>query len=139
MSERKEKNHKYFLTHKPYFRDYMRNWSRKNKNKVSDYHFHKKLIALAHYGGEPPKCVCCGETEPRFLTIDHINGDGDKHRRAISNNRSFSGGPFYGWLIKNNFPEGYQVMCSNCNMAKGKTKVKFCPVHHPELYQPQHL
>ena len=24
------------------------------------------------------KCQCCGETQPEFLTLDHINGGGHK-------------------------------------------------------------
>lgn len=62
-----------------------------------------------HYG---TKCVCCGETEPKFLCIDHINGGGAKHVREI-------GGNFYHWLKKSGYPEGFQVLCHNCNMAKG--------------------
>jgi len=26
----------------------------------------------------------------------------------------------YSWLKKNNFPKGFQVLCMNCNFAKGK-------------------
>jgi hypothetical protein len=47
-----------------------------------------------------------------FLCIDHINGGGSKHRRE---------GKFpsmYQWLKTHNFPEGFQVLCHNCNMAK---------------------
>jgi hypothetical protein len=35
----------------------------------------------------------------------------------------------YSWLIQNNFPGGYQVLCHNCNMAKAFYKV--CP--HKEV------
>ena len=24
------------------------------------------------------------------------------------------------WVVKNNYPEGYQVLCANCNMQKAK-------------------
>lgn len=93
----------------------------------------RRLEVLTHYGGNPPKCVCCGEPIIEFLTVDHINGGGEKHRKQI---RSKNGKKtnFYRWLIDNNFPEGYQVMCSNCNMAKGRSKTVHCPVHHPEEY-----
>ena len=36
-----------------------------------------KKEAIIHYGGE---CVCCGEKEIKFLTIDHTKGNGKKHR-----------------------------------------------------------
>jgi hypothetical protein len=68
-------------------------------------------ITLRHYGG---KCVCCGEDELYFLAIDHIDGDGNTHRKKIKK----WGSGFFGWLVKNNFPEGFQILCHNCNMGK---------------------
>ena len=66
------------------------------------------------YGGFV--CACCGETEPKFLSIDHINNNGAEQRR----NRDYgsSGTAFYLWLRKNAFPEGYQVLCMNCQVGK---------------------
>lgn len=74
--------------------------------------YNKKLRAsvLVAYGG---KCTCCGEDHPNFLAIDHVNNDGAEHRKTVG-----SGGPMYRWLIKNDFPEGFQVLCHNCNVAK---------------------
>lgn len=61
------------------------------------------------YGSE---CACCGESEARFLTIDHINNDGAKHRREI-------GAAIYLWLKKNGFPKnGFQLLCCNCNFGR---------------------
>ncbi len=31
-----------------------------------------------------------------------------------------SGKTFYDWLMKNNFPQGFQTLCWNCNFAKHK-------------------
>lgn len=64
---------------------------------------------LEHYGSI---CTCCGEREQKFLCIDHIGGWGNKHRKEVKTK-------IYAWLIKNNYPEGLQVLCHNCNMAKG--------------------
>jgi hypothetical protein len=72
-----------------------------------------KKIILEHYGGNPPKCACCGESRYEFLSIDHINGGGRQHRKTV-HARSF-----YLWLIKNNFPEEYRILCFNCNCARG--------------------
>jgi len=72
----------------------------------------KRLRVLKHYGGDPPKCVCCGETIVDFLTIDHIDGDGAEKRRNGQR------GQIANWIIKHNFPEGFQVLCYNCNWGK---------------------
>jgi hypothetical protein len=65
-----------------------------------------KERAFDAYGGR--FCSCCGETEMLFLTIDHVNGDGGKHRKELN------GKKIYAWLRQNNYPEGYQVLCFNC-------------------------
>lgn len=70
---------------------------------------------LAAYGG--PCCACCGETTVEFLQIDHINQDGAAHRRSLG---IASGTAFYCWLQRNGFPPGYQVLCANCNFARGR-------------------
>lgn len=70
-----------------------------------------KERVFAHYGLE---CVCCGESEIVFLTIDHMNNDGAEHRREIGR----SGIRFYRWLTKNGLPDGYQTLCFNCNVGR---------------------
>lgn len=79
-----------------------------------------KIEVLTHYGGNPPKCVCCGETHIEFLSIDHINGGGTKKRKETG-----GGSSLYRWLKKNNFPKEFQVLCMNCNFAKGHFGI--CP------------
>lgn len=74
-----------------------------------------KKEVIEHYGGE---CACCGESVLIFLTIDHVEGNGAKHRLLIFGTRLRAGVPFYGWLKRNRFPAGFQVLCWNCNAAK---------------------
>lgn len=78
-----------------------------------------KLETLAHYGGS---CACCGETEPTFLSIDHIEGGGTKHRKAL---RTGGGHTFYRWLRKNGYPKEFQILCMNCQF--GKAILGICP------------
>ena len=61
-------------------------------------------------------CACCGETEKLFLTIDHVNNNGSEQRKNGDYSRSSAA--FYRWLRKNKFPDGYQVLCMNCNFGK---------------------
>jgi hypothetical protein len=71
-----------------------------------------RLDTLEIYGG---KCACCGEREESFLTIDHIHGDGNKHRREVGNN-SIS---VLQAIRREGYPKDkYQVLCFNCNRSK---------------------
>ena len=64
------------------------------------------------YGGR--KCACCEETEPSFLSIDHINNDGHIERK-----QGITGYRLYRMLVKLGFPKDrYQILCFNCNSAK---------------------
>jgi len=84
----------------------------KNRRKI-------RLEVLVHYSQNPPKCACCGEIHIEFLSIDHINNDGAEHRKKIGK------GELYSWLKKNKYPEGFQVLCMNCNISKGH--YGYCP------------
>ena len=101
----------------------------RQKERIVQEHDEVKIEALTPYSkkmsnSNVPCCVCvkCREKEIKFLTIDHIHG-----RRLMGHSHSFSGLRLYKWIIKNNFPDGLQVMCHNCNKAKGSAKS--CPVH----------
>ena len=67
-----------------------------------------KGLVLEAYG---PVCKGCGETEPGVLQIDHINGDGSKHRKQLKE-QSIG---IYQWLKDNNWPAGFRTLCANCN------------------------
>jgi len=86
------------------------------------HRFRIRMEALIRYGGNPPVCVCCGEMHIEFLCIDHINGGGNDHRRAIGNQVGTS---FFRWLKRNGYPSGFRVLCDNCNMALARHG--FCP------------
>lgn len=81
---------------------------------------HRKSLrekVIAQYGG---RCECCGENRFEFLAIDHIEGGGKAHIKSIKGPHNF----VY-WLIKNNYPSGFRILCHNCNMAYGI--YKRCP------------
>lgn len=72
-----------------------------------------RRIVLEHYG---QKCACCQEIEQSFLTVDHINNDGNLHRKIPGQTRC--GYQFYRWIIRNRFPKDLQLLCWNCNQSK---------------------
>lgn len=79
-----------------------------------DYRQRVKKAVMDAYGG---RCACCGATELVWLTIDHVHDDGATARRALHGGNSTR---LYGWLKRSDFPSGYQVLCFNCNWAKGR-------------------
>lgn len=68
-------------------------------------------------------CQCCEEPRKQFLTVDHIQGGGIKHRKL------FKGGhaAFYKWIATT--PEDVapllQILCMNCNW--GRRNGNDCP------------
>jgi hypothetical protein len=77
--------------------------------------------ALAHYG---TACACCGSD--RELEIDHVNGDGARHRQEVDATR------LYRWLVESGFPVGFQTLCGLCNRSKGDTPR--CRLHHATAF-----
>jgi len=75
-----------------------------------------KDAVFAAYGGYV--CACCGEKEPKFLSLDHVHNDGAKWRKETLGSRLATGWQTYRWLLKHGLPAGYQVLCMNCNFGK---------------------
>lgn len=85
-----------------------------HREKFLGYSRKLRADALERYGS---KCACCGEATQEFLGIDHVNNDGEKHRRELAG----YGRAIYSWLKKAGYPQDgrFQILCHNCNMAKG--------------------
>lgn len=83
---------------------------KRNNRICKKYWQHLKVRVINHYGG---KCSCCGELQMAFLSIDHVNGGGSTHRKNVG-----SGSTFYRWLERKDYPDGFSVLCMNCNFAK---------------------
>lgn len=76
---------------------------RRKKAQRSDH----RLLALWHYGGQPPSCACCGVDDIRFLCIGTV-----PNRQALNTHK------FYKWLKDNGYPAGHQVLCQNCSHSR---------------------
>ena len=71
-----------------------------------------KEEVLRHYSADRLACIWCGFDDIRALCIDHIDGD----NKYYPNKKL--GVILYRWLKANNYPDGYQTLCFNCNHIK---------------------
>lgn len=94
-------------------RDYYANWK--------GTRFEQVLKALGR------KCACCGETDPTFLTVDHINNDGWKEKVGTER-RARSGRALWTRIRKEGYPKSrYRILCFNCNCGRNRRADKRCP------------
>jgi len=73
---------------------------------------------LIHYGNGRMECVICHDTRIQVLTIDHIYGNGRKHRQEIGG----SSKSLYCWLRRSGYPEGFRTLCGSCQMLENARK-----------------
>lgn len=79
-----------------------------------------KYDCFKHYSNGTMNCARCGIDIFDVLTIDHINGGGRKMSREIGIGDGKGGHRLYIYLVKNNFPEGFRVLCFNCQHLEAK-------------------
>jgi len=78
-------------------------------------------------------CACCGEPNPKFLTLDHVNQDGVRAREQIGFHTVKRDGkesppiphiiyprPYQALrdAIQEYRPDRFQILCYNCNCAR---------------------
>ena len=96
--------------------EYRRLNRRKIRKASRRIRLNNKLMTYDAYGGR--KCCWCGEDDISTLCIDHIDNNGSKH--IDNKGHRIGGNRMYNWLKKNNYPDGFQVLCMNCNTAKAQ-------------------
>ena len=136
--ERLKKQREYTNKHRDHINKLAREYHERNKEKINKqtrdryYKNHEKAIesgkkyrekvrlqVIEHYSKEKNCCELCGMADIDVLTIDHIFGGGRKHRKELKGQRIDN------WLIKNNFPEGYRILCMNCQLKEKKRKNQY--------------
>jgi hypothetical protein len=116
----KDEEHYHLLARKR-ARKYRSLYPERTREVDSNRRLRIRLAVLTHYGGVPPRCQCCGESTAAFLTIDHIDGGGRSQLSSLGGSQSLMR-----WLIRNNYPSGFQVLCYNCNCGRAKNN-GVCP------------
>lgn len=111
---------------KPCARAHVRVYIKQNRERISAQYkaINTRLLNVIHehYGA---RCNCCGETEPRFLTIDHVNNDGNIDR--LKRKASYQ---VYKQIIDDGFPDRFQLLCWNCNCGRARNG-GVCPHQQP--------
>lgn len=93
---------------------------RKARNQ-RDSRYRAKLEAFTHYSVKGViVCMRCGYSDIRALTLDHMGNNGLEHKKTINakHPRQVTGTLVYRDLKKKGWPEGYQILCYNCNWIK---------------------
>jgi uncharacterized protein YeaO (DUF488 family) len=103
-----------------YYQNYNKSYAKKykeiNKNRHQKWHKNLKFEVLSHYSNGTPICACCGEKELSFLSLEHVNNDGAKHKKELFGKRH----NLYSWLKNNSYQTNYkiEVLCMNCQFGR---------------------
>ena len=84
---------------------------------------------------EIPCCKCCHlNSDIAFLSVDHIGGKKQMDNDLKLTEKGYSSDldtyQLLRWLRRNDFPDGFQILCHNCNHAKGHSKDNKCPMEN---------
>ena len=88
-----------------------------------------KVAVLSHYSKGYLQCAnpynrhTAPITDIDILTLDHINGGGSRNQAIRYINKRL-----YARIRKENYPEGYQVLCCNCQSQK-RIRNKECGIN----------
>lgn len=99
-----------------------RDWAIKNperkrelgRKNQKDAYTRFKIEFVTAYGGA---CVCCGESEIHFLTVEHLTPEA--RSRHKTGGKNLSGLPLLRRIKNEGYPDDITVLCANCNYAKG--------------------
>ena len=94
--------------------------SKINSERLEVLQYYSKQLSKSNI----PCCRCCGDNfHIDFLSVDHIAGikkmDFEPEFVELGYSSSMGGANLMHWIIVNNFPKGFQILCHNCNFAKG--------------------
>lgn len=111
----------YYQQNKERWKIYWANQTEEQKQACRDRNTEReqaqKFLVLSHYSNGSLVCTHCGIADIDVLSLDHINGGGTQQRMQY-------GSHTYRWVINNAFPDGFQVLCFNCNWKKRITTKK---------------
>jgi hypothetical protein len=128
----------------------LKEYSQSEQGKVSQKKYYSsekgpqamRLKVLQYYSkrlsnSDIPCCNCCGLNDYlEFLSLDHIPGRVEMNSISevvkLGYKSTKKGNGLHKWIIDNNYlkdlqTEYFQILCHNCNFAKGHSKDGKCP------------
>lgn len=101
-------SHRYYLKHQEKLKEIVHKYKTKLWNKLFEI-----------YGNE---CECCGESNKKFLTVDHVDPiGGDRTKREKKD--------IVGYLHSLGWPtDNIRILCFNCNCGRERNG-GICPHH----------
>lgn len=124
-----EYNHRYYAANRAALQEQQRQYREgdpeAHRERVRKWRAALRRQVFGHYG---TACACCGTT--KNLTIDHVNGQGARHRHELFGTQRAGADRFYVWLLDQGFPPGYQTLCRTCNLSKSSGER--CYLHRAE-------
>lgn len=106
--KRKAYMQRWYASHPGKTTAYANRWIKKQGKGWRRRHLRERFFAL--YGDI---CNSCGFTDKRALQLDHVQGDGAKHRKKSKDNAIA-----YREAIRKHQPTRFQTLCANCNWIK---------------------
>lgn len=89
----------------PAYRKYLSDWQAQKRDTL------KYAVVNVLTDGEGT-CRSCGQGDIDVLNVDHIENNGMEHRKKVPTSSILR------WIIQNDYPSGFQILCANCNLKK---------------------
>ena len=109
----------YYLNNKEHYLAYSKKHHEKTKHlKRERTRIKRRRLFKEIFNLLGNKCECCNFTNIWALQIDHIAGDGYKHRKVLK------GMAYYADILKSikKNENKYRILCANCNFIEGIKK-----------------
>ena len=75
-----------------------------------------RFNVMQKLGGKIPRCIVCGTSDMRVLTVVHIHNNGAEERRKMSTEKIYL--KIINDLSEDDARKDYQILCRNCNWIK---------------------
>ena len=127
-----EQNKRNRQRHIENYRATARRYCARNRARISEYAAKLRLLnkeaAVNVYTNGEGTCRWCGQGDIDVLCLDHIANDGYA-LRTLPGRYLPDGDKLVDYLRKNDYPEGIQVLCANCNTKKHVTHTRAMRQH----------